>query len=221
MWVHVDAAFLGSTWICDKYRPKEPVLDLIDSICINFTKLLLNGTGGSLFYVANKSILTEAFGANALQFSFYKNQYTNERDVVDYKDWIVGLGRRNNAIKLYYTFLHYGLKRIRQSVLSQEEKAFRLADKIKAHPELFKIHTFQYSVVLFQVKDKQGDVSNQLTKAVAAKTKNIREGFCTPTDFRGTYVIRIVIGNFHTTDAHVDAYINCIISEAREQQAAS
>jgi aromatic-L-amino-acid/L-tryptophan decarboxylase len=220
MWVHIDAAFIGSTWICEKYRPKEPLLELIDSICINFTKLLLNGTGGSLFYVGNKRIVNEAFGANTLQFSFYKNQYTNEDDVVDYKDWIVGLARRNNSIKLYYTFLHYGLHRIRQSVLSQEEKAVKLVEKIRGHPELFKIHTIQYSVVLFQVKDKHGEVSNDLTKSVAVNIKNIREGFCTPTDFRGTYVIRIVIGNFHTTDAHVEAYINRIIAEAKQQQSA-
>lgn len=174
MWVHVDAAFLGSTWICEKYRPKEPVLNVIDSICINFTKLLLNGTGGSLFYVGNKRMVNESFGANALHFSFYKNEYTNECDVVDYKDWIVGLARRNNAIKLYYTFLHYGLKRIRESVLSNEEKALRLVEKIRAQADLFNIHTIQYSVVLFQVKDKHGQASNHLTKSVALKIKNIK-----------------------------------------------
>jgi aromatic-L-amino-acid/L-tryptophan decarboxylase len=119
MWVNIDAAFLGSTWICEQYRPKEPILDSIDSICINFTKLLLNGTGGSLFFVANKKVVNEAFGANLLQFAFYKNHFTDNYDVVDYKDWIVGLARRNNSIKMYYTFVHYGLNRLRQSVIDQ------------------------------------------------------------------------------------------------------
>lgn len=70
--------------------------------------------------------------------------------------------------------------------MSNEEKALRLVEKIRAHPQLFKIHSIQYSVVLFQVKDKQGAVSNELTKSVAAKIKNIKEGFCSPTGFRGT-----------------------------------
>jgi hypothetical protein len=77
---------------------------------------LLNGTGGSLFYVADKKVYTESFGANTLKFSFYKNQFTDNSDIVDYKDWIVGLGRRNNALKLYYTFSHFGLKRLRSAV---------------------------------------------------------------------------------------------------------
>lgn len=138
--------------------------------------------------------------------------------MVDYKDWIVGLARRNNSIKMYYTFLHYGLNRIRQSVIDQEGKAVRLIEKIRAHPHLFSLHTIQYTVVLFQVKDKQGNVSTELTKSVAAKVKNSREGYCSPAEFKGTYVIRIVVGNFHSTDDHVEAYIKRIIQEATEQQ---
>jgi hypothetical protein len=67
--------------------------------------------------VADKKVVNEAFGAKAMQFAFFKNHFTDNYDVVDYKDWIVGLARRNNALKLYYTFLHYGLHRLRQSIV--------------------------------------------------------------------------------------------------------
>jgi hypothetical protein len=49
-----------------------------------------------------------------------------------------------------------------------------LIEKIRANSDLFKIHTIQYSLVLFQVMDKEGNVSVDLTKAVAAKIKNIK-----------------------------------------------
>lgn len=62
----------------------------------------------------------------------------------------------------------------------------RLVEKIRAENQLFKIHAVQYSIVLFQVKDKHGEVSNELTKSVALKIKNVKEGFCSPTGFRGT-----------------------------------
>ena len=71
---------------------------------INFSKLLLNGTGGSLYYVKDKKMIAEAFGASSLDFHIYKNKFTGQYDVVDYKDWVVGLDRRNNALKLYYSF---------------------------------------------------------------------------------------------------------------------
>jgi glutamate/tyrosine decarboxylase-like PLP-dependent enzyme len=218
IWVNIDAAFLGSTWICEQYRPKEGILEDVDSICVNFTKLLLNGTGGSLFYIGDKKLLNESFGAKTLQFSFYKNHFSDNYDIVDYKDWIVGLARRNNSLKVYYTFLHYGLKALRESVLSQEVKARHLVEVIRSRPDLFKLHTFQYAVVLFQVRGKDGSVSLDLTKSVAAKIKNIKEGFCSPAEFQGDYVLRIVVGNFHTTEEHVSAYIGRIIEVAREEQ---
>lgn len=53
---------------------------------------------------------------------------------------------------------------------------------------------------------------------MAEKVKNIKEGFCSPGQFQGNYVIRIVIGNFHSTQEHIDNYINKIIEVAREEQ---
>ena len=66
-----------------------------------------------MFYVADKKIVNESFGAKTLSFAIFKNHFTDNYDIIDYKDWIVGLGRRNNAMKLYYTFTHYGLNKIR------------------------------------------------------------------------------------------------------------
>lgn len=75
--------------------------------------MLLNGTGGALFFVKDKQLVAESFGASALSFHFYKNKYTGQNDVVDYKDWIVGLARRNNGLKMFYFYDHFGLKKIR------------------------------------------------------------------------------------------------------------
>ena len=57
MYVNVDASYLGSTWISEKYRPKEKWLEIVDSVCINFSKILLNGSGGSLMFIADKRSL--------------------------------------------------------------------------------------------------------------------------------------------------------------------
>lgn len=155
--------------------------------------------------------MNESFGAKTINFSFYKNQYTDNYDVVDYKDWIVGLGRRNNSLKLYYTFTHYGLKQIREAVESLDRKALILIEQIKSLSQLFEIHAIQYGLVLFKVKGKDGKTSDKLTKSVAARIKNISEGFCTPAEFQGDYNLRIVVGNFHTTQDHINTYFNKIV----------
>lgn len=217
MWINVDAAFLGSTWISEKYRPGK-WLQQIDSIAINFSKLLLNGTGGSMFYVGDKKQLNEAFGANTLKFSFYKNEFSDNYDIVDYKDWIVGLGRRNNALKIYYTFVHYGVDRIRKSVEQLDDKAKLLIGQIRERKDLFELFSLQYTVIAFQVKDSEGKVSDKLTREVANLIKNSNEGFSSPSEFQGNFVIRIVIGNFHTSQEHIDRYFKFIVSTTERLQ---
>lgn len=82
-------------------------MEEIDSITVNFSKCLFLGNGGSLLFIGDKKQLTKSMGSD-IQFSFYKNQYSGLANVVDYKDWMLGLGRRNNSLKLYYLFRHYG-----------------------------------------------------------------------------------------------------------------
>lgn len=71
----MDAAYLGSTWICPEFRPAKGLLDKVDSLDINFSKILLQGSGGSLMFVGDKKQLIESFGGDST-FSFYKNKFT-------------------------------------------------------------------------------------------------------------------------------------------------
>ena len=63
-------------------------------------------------FISDKKQLTLSMEGK-INFSFYKNQYTGRENVVDYKDWMLGLGRRNNSLKFFYLFKHYGLDKLR------------------------------------------------------------------------------------------------------------
>lgn len=94
----------------------------IDSLTINFSKALFLGNGGSLLFIGDKKQLTHSLGAD-ISFSFYKNQFTGKPNVIDYKDWMLGLNRRNNSLKFYYLFKHYGLEKLRNYIRMTVEKA--------------------------------------------------------------------------------------------------
>lgn len=64
-------------------------------------------------------------------FSILKNQYSGLDNVVDYKDWMFGLNRRNNSIKFYYLFRHYGLEKLRSYINETIEKATHIAKRIE------------------------------------------------------------------------------------------
>ena len=122
IWLNCDAAYLGSTWICEEFRSTQKGLDLVDSLVVNFSKPLFMGSGGSMFYVADKSTFMKAMGAQ-LEFSFYNNKYSELFNTIDYKDWQVGLNHRNNALRLFFLFKFYGLKALRESIRSRDRLA--------------------------------------------------------------------------------------------------
>lgn len=56
------------------------------------------------------------------------------------------------------------------------------------------------------MKCKNGRVNNELTKRVIDRVKNIDEGFMSPGFFKGSHLLRIVIGNYHSDMKTVMTY---------------
>jgi hypothetical protein len=90
-------------------------LEYADSVVINFSKPLFMGSGGSLFFVGDKKTFVQTMGSQ-LEFSFFRNKYSDEHDTIDYKDWQVGMNHRNNALRLYFLYKFFGLKTLRESI---------------------------------------------------------------------------------------------------------
>ena len=188
----------------------------MDTIDINFQKLLLNGTGGSLFFISDKKQIVESFDSGNSKFHFWKNKFSGKDEVVDYKDWSVCNTRRNNAIKLYYMYDHFGLKKIRDAVEANQEKFDYLVSLIEAETLSFQVLTKQYGLVNFMALGKDEEPSNELTRAVSAGVANIDEGFSTAGSFQGKDTIRIVVGQFHTTKEHLKAYFDAVLGVTKE-----
>lgn len=54
-------------------------------------------------FIKDKKQLNQSFSGTK-NFTFYENKYTGKQDVVDYKDWSIGLSRKNNSFKFYFLF---------------------------------------------------------------------------------------------------------------------
>jgi glutamate/tyrosine decarboxylase-like PLP-dependent enzyme len=212
MWVSIDAAYLGSTWISEKYSPKKELMKKVDSIAINFLKLLMLSPGGSVFFVADKLEYIEAMGGKS-DFSFYKNEYSNNFDVIDYKDWSIGLVRRNYALHFFYLFSYFGVAKLREAIDELHRRTEYLEELLLGRADLFEIRYKSYSLISFRIVSKE---ANYLTHQLGLAVKNIDEGFCSPSSFQDEEVIRVVIGNFHTTNEHILTYFNKIVAEAEQ-----
>lgn len=55
MWISVDAAYLGTSWFCPELRPEPGLLEAVDSLGMNFSKVMLTGIPASPLFVADKN----------------------------------------------------------------------------------------------------------------------------------------------------------------------
>lgn len=86
---------------------------------------------------------------------------------MDYQDWIIGLSRRNNSIKFYFLFEHYGLENLRKMIYETQTKADVLEKEVMKDSELFEVFCRKYGVLCFRVKCKYGRANDELTKRVS------------------------------------------------------
>ena len=72
VWLHVDAAYAGSAFICPEYRPILNGVELADSFNFNPHKWMLVNFDCSTMWVQNANEVVDAFNINPL---FLKHQY--------------------------------------------------------------------------------------------------------------------------------------------------
>lgn len=125
---------------------------------------------------------------------------------MDYKDWIIGLNRRNNSIKFYFLFEHYGMENLRRVIMETEYKTDELEKMVRGDEEIFEVFSRRFGILCFRVKGKDGRLNDGLTKKVIDQVKNSDEGFMSPGLFKGINLLRIVVGNYQSDSKTIAAY---------------
>ncbi|KAL4471143.1 hypothetical protein ABPG72_019085 [Tetrahymena utriculariae] len=225
MWLNLDCAYAGTTWVCPEYRSLRPqnLLNEVDSLQINFAKLGMVGNVGTLTYVQDKKTFTSAFKKDQ-GFEITKNAYSGSGDAVDAKDWMIGFGRRWNALKFYYNLKAFGVKGYQEHIRSKAQLAKRFQQYIEKSDRFELFSENLYTLVTFKLKTfKQNQNQNDINKKLKELLdKNTLEGYVTPSNIAGIYFFRFVICNPNTTEQHVDEfwqYLNkCTDQLIRESQ---
>ncbi len=189
LWLHVDAAYGGPAAIVPELRPLFNGIEQADSLVLNPHKWLFTPIDLSVFYTAHPEILRRAF---SLVPEYLK---TNEDSrAVNYMDYGVQLGRRFRALKLWFVLRYFGRDRLAEMIRTQVGWAQQLAALIEQHPDFEVSAPHPFSLVCF--RHKAGDQKNRrLLEAVNASGR----AFLSHTVLQGNVVLRLAIGNIHTT----------------------
>lgn len=201
LWLHVDAAYGGAAAVCPELRFVLEGCARADSIVVNPHKWLLTPMDCSLLWCARPDALRAAFAVTAEYLR------SDDGDVVNLMDYGLSLGRRFRALKLWMVIRWYGAGGLAEVIRGHVGQARRLAAAIDAAPGWERLAPVPLSTVCFRHHPDGTEGESELAAHNAAIVEAVNrrgEVFVSHTELRGSYAIRVALGNAATAAAHVD-----------------
>ncbi len=202
VWLHVDAAYAGSAWVCPELRWSQADVDRADSLVVNAHKWLFTPMDCSLLWTRRPEELRAAF---SLVPEYLRT--TDEADSLS--DYGPALGRRFRSLKLWTVLRCYG----REGLQSRIREAIRLAELfegwVRDEPGWELCAPRRFSVVCFR---REGP--DELNEAIVDRVNRSGELFLSHTRLNGRYVIRLAVGNERTTEEDVRRAWGALIAAA-------
>jgi aromatic-L-amino-acid/L-tryptophan decarboxylase len=189
VWLHVDAAYAGSAWVCPELRWSLDGVDRADSVVVNPHKWLFTPMDCSTFWTRRPEVLHEAF-------ALVPDYLAATHDAVDLKDFGPALGRRFRALKLWFVLRWYGAEGLRALIREHVRLAQLFAALVEAEPGWEVVAPHPFSTVCFRHTEADND-------AIARAATATGELFVASSLLRGQPMIRLAIGNEQTAEADI------------------
>jgi aromatic-L-amino-acid decarboxylase len=190
-WVHVDAAYAGSSWILEEERWSQDGVELADSLVVNPHKWLMLPMDCSLLWTARPDEFRQAF-------SLIPEYLRTPEDAYALSEYGPALGRRFRSLKLWAVLRCFGAEGLRAIQREHIRLAQLFAAWVDADPDWELVAPQRFSLVVFRRNGPDGENEALLERANASG-----EMFLSHTKLDGRYVLRLAIGNARTTEDDV------------------
>jgi aromatic-L-amino-acid/L-tryptophan decarboxylase len=190
-WLHVDAAYAGSSWICAEERWSADGVELADSLVVNPHKWMLVPSDCSLVWTARPEEWREAF-------TLVPEYLRTADDAYSLSEYGPALGRRFRSLKLWAVLRCYGAEGLRAILREHIRLAELFASWVEASDGWELVAPQRFSLVVFRRRGSDEE-NEQLIERVNASG----EIFINHTKLDGRYVLRLAIGNARTTEDNV------------------
>jgi len=118
IWLHIDAAYAGSAFICPEFRKFSKGIEYSTSFVFNPSKWLMVNFDCTCFWVESSIPLHQTFTVAPL---YLKHKYSGA--AIDYMHWQVGLSRRFRALKLWFVIRSFGIEGLQKHIYKSVELA--------------------------------------------------------------------------------------------------
>jgi aromatic-L-amino-acid decarboxylase len=200
MWLHVDSSYGGTAAILPEMRYVLDGCDRADSLVVNPHKWLFTPMDCSVLYTSRPDLLKQAF-QHVPEFLVV----SEGEGIVNLMDYGIALGRRFRALKLWFVIRNFGVEGLQSHIREHIRFAQKLAKWIDDDATLERMAEVNFSTVVFRHRPAgmTADQLDQHNAQVLERVNATREVYLSHTRVRGSYALRVAIGNIHTTEGHV------------------
>ncbi|XP_071788989.1 aromatic-L-amino-acid decarboxylase-like isoform X1 [Asterias amurensis] len=189
IWLHVDAAYAGTAFLCPEYRHHLKGVEKADTFAFNPSKWMMVHFDCTAMWVKDREILEKTFCVNPLYLKHEKQGIA-----IDFMNWQIPLSRRFRSIKLWFVIRSFGIKGLQEHV----RKGVRLAkyfETLLRSEAMFEIPVdCNLSLVVFRLKGK-----NFLTEELLRRLNGSGKLYVVPAAINNLYVIRFTVTSLSTT----------------------
>jgi aromatic-L-amino-acid decarboxylase len=200
LWLHVDAAYAGSTAIVPEFRHYFKGCERADSIVTNPHKWLFTPFDLSVLYCRDMPMLKQAF---SLVPEYLKTSDAGQ--VKNGMDYGIQLGRRFRSLKLWFVMRYFG----REGMIARLREHCRLAQMFASWVE--ESENFQmmapvpFALVCFRIAPAgvaESDLDD-LNEKIMNDINASGEAYLSHTKLNGKFTIRLSVGSIRVEERHL------------------
>uniref|UniRef100_A0A2K6F976 Aromatic-L-amino-acid decarboxylase n=1 Tax=Propithecus coquereli TaxID=379532 RepID=A0A2K6F976_PROCO len=195
MWLHIDAAYAGSAFICPEFRHLLNGVEFADSFNFNPHKWLLVNFDCSAMWVKKRTDLTGAFKLDPV---YLKHSHEDSGLITDYRHWQLPLGRRFRSLKMWFVFRMYGVKGLQAYIRKHVQLSHEFESLVRQDPRFEICAQVILGLVCFRLKG-----SNKLNEALLQRINSAKKIHLVPCHLRDKFVLRFAICSRTVESAHV------------------
>nr|XP_033786392.1 aromatic-L-amino-acid decarboxylase isoform X1 [Geotrypetes seraphini] len=195
LWLHIDAAYAGSAFICPEFRHLLNGVEFADSFNFNPHKWLLVVFDCSTMWVKNRADLIGAFKMDPL---YLKHDHQESGLITDYRHWQIPLGRRFRSLKMWFVFRMYGVKGLQEHIRKHVRLAHEFEELVRKDEQFEICAEVILGLVCFRLKG-----SNRLNEALLKNINDARKIHLVPCHLGDKFVLRFAVCSRIVESRHI------------------
>lgn len=193
VWLHVDAAYAGSAFICPEFRHLMAGVECADSFNFNPHKWMLVNFDCSAMWLKDPTYVVNAFNVDPLYL-----KHDQQGSAPDYRHWQIPLGRRFRSLKLWFVLRLYGVRNLQAFIRKHVALAHEFEELVREDNRFEIFSEVVLGLVCFRLKG-----SNERNEILLRRINGHGVIHLVPSKVGDTYFLRLAICSRFTESSDI------------------